>query len=77
MRLILKKSILKLTLLLILFKLVLDLSYIYVISPVYAYSGLTLSIQPIAIFESYIIVFIIGLLLPITIERASHFFTGC
>lgn len=73
MRLILKKSILKLTLLLIFFKLVLDLAYIYAISPVYAYSGFTLSIQPIAVCESYTLVFIIGLLSPTKIERASQF----
>lgn len=73
-RIVIKKSTIKLTLLLVLFKVVLDLAYVYVVSPVYAYSGFTLSIQPVAVLESYILVFVIGMLLPATIERASHFF---
>ena len=69
-----KKSQLKIVLLFILFKLVLDLSYLYVVSPRYAYSGFTLSIEPFALIESYIFVIILGLVIQARITRPSHFF---
>lgn len=68
-----KKSTIKLALLLILLKVILDLAYVYIISPIYAYSGFTVSIHPITVMESYILVFIIGLMVPSTIKRPSHF----
>ncbi|MGI6555347.1 MAG: hypothetical protein ACOX2P_08385 [Bacillota bacterium] len=69
-----QKSTIKLTLLLLLFKVFLDLAYLYVVSPVYAHSGFTISIQPLAVLESYILVFVIGIVLPPTLKKASHFF---
>ncbi|MEN6327036.1 MAG: hypothetical protein ABFD18_12635 [Syntrophomonas sp.] len=71
---IIKKSTIRLTLLLVLFKIALDLSYIYVVSPIYDYSGFTISIKPLAVFESYLFVILIGLSIPPIISRASHFF---
>ncbi|HBQ25239.1 MAG TPA: hypothetical protein DD791_02495 [Syntrophomonas sp.] len=72
-RITIKKSTIKLALLLVLLKVTLDLAYVYIISPIYAYSGFTVLIHPVAVIESYILVFIIGLVLPFTINRASHF----
>lgn len=69
-----KKSTLKLTLLLLLFKAALDLAYVYVISPVYAYSGFTIAIDFLALIESYILTLIIGFMVPSNIGRPSHFF---
>lgn len=69
-----KKQRIKLTILLVLFKLVLDLSYVYALSPLYAYSGFTISGNTFALVESYFFVFIIGLVISTDISRPSHFF---
>lgn len=67
-------STLRLTVLLIIFKIVLDMAYVYIISPVYAYSGFITSVSLLAVLESYFMVILIGLTMPSTINRASHFF---
>ncbi len=74
LRITLSKSTLKVILLLLLFRLCLDLAYVYVVSPVYSYSGFTTSISFVAVIESYFMMIIIGLVIPSTINRASHFF---
>lgn len=74
LRITLSKSTLKVIFLLLLFRLCLDLAYVYVVSPVYSYSGFTTSISIVAVIESYLMMIIIGLAIPSTIKRASHFF---
>ncbi len=69
-----KKSTIKLTALLLLFKIIMDLAYVYAVSPLYAYMGFTTSINPTAVIESYILVILIGLVISPTISKASHFF---
>lgn len=74
LRFALSTSTIKMISLLVLFKLCLDLAYVYVVSPIYAYSGLTTSISFVTVMESYLIVAIIGLFIPSSINRPSHFF---
>jgi len=50
------------------------MAYVYIISPVYAYSGFITSVSLLAVLESYFMVILIGLTMPSTINRASHFF---
>lgn len=73
-RITLSKSTLKVIFLLLLFRLCLDLAYVYVVSPVYSYSGFTTSISFVTVAESYLMIILIGLVIPSTIKRASHFF---
>ncbi len=70
----LSKSTLKKILLLLLFRLSLDLAYVYVVSPIYSYSGFTTSLSFVAVVESYLMMILIGLVIPSNIGRASDFF---
>lgn len=71
---IISKSTIKIVALLLLFRLSLDLAYIYVVSPVYSYSGFTTSLNVIAVIESYFLTILIGMAITPNIDRASHFF---
>lgn len=72
-KLTITKSKIQLVLLLLFFKLVLDLAYIHILSPVYSYLGFTISINSLALIESYIMTFIIGTIISFVIDRPSHF----
>jgi len=56
---------------LLLFKVALDISYVFAISPVFSYSGLELHINMIKLFESYILFFIVSALIPKTGKKLS------
>lgn len=58
----------------LLYRVLIDLSYIYIISPNYAYSGLLLEINQIKLIESYILLFIFSLILKHRINKPSEFF---
>ena len=60
---------------LFLYRALIDLSYIYVISPMYAYSGFYLEINQFKFLESYVLLFIFSLLLRHKINKPSEFFT--
>jgi len=59
---------------LFLYRVSIDLSYIYVISPKYGYSGFDLDINQLKVFESYVLLFIFSLLLKHKINKPSEFF---
>lgn len=59
---------------LFLYRVLIDLSYIYVISPKYAYSGFYLEINQLKVLESYVLLFIFSLLLKHKINKPSEFF---
>ena len=69
---ILKKSTLWAFLFVFLYKIVLDLSYYFVISPVWSYSRFTLDINVIKCIESYLLLFIIFILMPKAKEKLSN-----
>lgn len=73
-RITLSKSTLKNISLLLLFKLSLDLAYVYVVSPMFSYLGFTTSLSLVAVIESYLMIILIGMAIPSNISRASHFF---
>lgn len=73
MNLTISKSKVKLVLLLLLFKASLDLAYVYVVSPVYAYAGFTVSNDTASVIESYMLTLIICLIVPSSISKPSDF----
>lgn len=60
-------------LLFVLLKLTLDLSYVYLIAPVYTYAGLTVDIDILRIVESYILVAIISFSVKDSVKYPSDF----
>lgn len=56
------------------FKCILDLGYIYFVSPVFEYTGFFYNLNAWKVFESYILLFIFALILPYKIKRPSDFF---
>ncbi len=61
-------------LILFLYKIALDLCYVYIISPCYKYSGFCVNINHFKMIESYVLLFICGLLIKHEIEKPSDFF---
>jgi hypothetical protein len=61
-------------LLLFLYRISLDLCYIYIISPNYSYAGLFIDMNYYKIIESFIILFVCGLTIKHKIEKPSDFF---
>lgn len=57
---------------LILFKIVLDLSYYFVISPVWSYAKFTLDFNSLKLVESYLLLFIIFILMPKSSKKLSN-----
>lgn len=70
---LLRKSQLQMALAVVIFKLVLDISYWLAVSPVYAYSGFTVEPGAGRIVESYLLAIVLGLLLPPNMQRVSQF----
>lgn len=56
----------------ILFRILLDISYYYIISPLYAYVGFVLDVDENKIIETYIILFLLLLYLPKKSEKVSN-----
>ena len=57
---------------LILFKLILDLSYYFVISPVWSYAKFELHLNSLKLVESYLLLFIIFTLMPKSSKKLSN-----
>jgi len=58
----------------LIYKVLIDLSYVYIISPNYAYAGLYLKISSLKLMESYLLLFIFLLILKHRINKPSEFF---
>ncbi|WP_408955105.1 O-antigen polymerase [Natroniella sp. ANB-PHB2] len=58
----------------LLFKIFLDVSYIYIISQNYAYSGLSLNLNIFKVIESFLVLIIFSRFLPCKIKKISDFF---
>ena len=57
-------------------RVVLDLTYIFVVAPQFASTGFTLDISVVKWAESYLLTVIIGLLVPLRLERPSDLLLG-
>lgn len=62
-----------LPLLMVLWKALLDVSYIYFVIPLFGYSGFRLNISVFKILESYLVMLLLGAISPKKIERISEF----
>ena len=60
MDIVIKKKDIRFTLFLLVYRLILDGSYVFVISPLYSYSGLTLNIDTTKMIISYLLMFVIS-----------------
>lgn len=69
---ILKKDNIINFILIIIFKLLLEFSYIYVINPVWGYYGFSLNINYLKLFESYLWVLVIYIFLPKKEDKVSY-----
>lgn len=58
----------------LLYRILIDLSYIYIISPNYSYSGLYLELNQFKTIESYLALLILSLILKCRIAKPSEFF---
>lgn len=58
----------------LLYRVLIDLSYVYIISPNYAYAGLYLEINHLKLMESYLLLFVFSLILKHRINKPSDFF---
>lgn len=67
-----KKSTIRAFLSLVLFKVALDLSYYFVISPFWSYSGFVLRLNSLKLVESYLLLFIIFALMPKSVKKLSN-----
>jgi len=67
-----KKSTILAFLCLILFRVVLDLSYYFVISPVWGYARFTLDLNNLKLVESYLLFIIIFILMPKSAKKLSN-----
>jgi hypothetical protein len=67
-----KKSTLYAFLSIILYKVVLDLSYYFVISPVWYYTRFTLDLNSLKLVESYLLLIIIFILMPKSAKKLSN-----
>ncbi|HHV39745.1 MAG TPA: hypothetical protein GXX70_09735 [Tepidimicrobium sp.] len=72
-KIVVKKSTIRLCLLLVLFRVALDVAYRYAISPIYAYAGFTVSIDSWTLIESYVLTFLVGIMSPSAIVKPSDF----
>ncbi len=59
---------------LFLYRVLIDFSYIYIISPNYKYAGLYLELNTFKLIESYILLFVFSLLLKHRVNKPSEFF---
>lgn len=65
------------------FRVMLDVSYCYIVAPVWSYQGFTLDIVPLKLLESYIAFFLMFLCIPKKTDRVSQailqlfFLTAC
>lgn len=59
--------------LVLLFKALVDLTFVKIISPAYGYAGMTANINLEKVIFSYLVVLVLGLLLPHTYRRPSDF----
>jgi len=59
--------------LLVLWKSLLDFSYIYLVAPLFGYSGFQLNISISKLTESYLLLLLMGFLTPKTISKVSEF----
>ncbi|MFC1998993.1 hypothetical protein ACFLVR_05085 [Chloroflexota bacterium] len=58
-----------------LYKLVLDLSYYYVISPVWGYARFGMQLNSLKLVESYLLLFIIFIMMPKSAKKLSNIFS--
>lgn len=56
---------------LVLFKLILDFSYVKVIYPQYSYMGFSLNVDVMKIFAGYVLFFVLLILIPKSLDKAS------
>ncbi len=59
-----------------LFRILLDLSYVFIISPLFSYSGLILNISPVKVIESYGAMLLLGFFIPCEVKKPSDFLVG-
>jgi hypothetical protein len=67
-----KKSTIWAFVTLVLFRIVLDLAYYYVIHPHWGYAGFTLDLNNLKLVESYLLLFIIFILMPKSTKKLSN-----
>jgi hypothetical protein len=67
-----KKSTIWAFVALVLFKVVLDLAYYYVIHPHWGYAGFTLDLNSLKLVESYLLLFVIFMLMPKSAQKLSN-----
>jgi len=58
----------------LIFRLFLDLSYVYIISPIYEYAGFVVQIDLLKLIESYLLTFLLALIIPSRTKKPSDFF---
>lgn len=56
------------------YRILLDLSYVYIVSPKYSYSGFILNVNNVKLLESYALLFVSSLFLKHRIKKPSDFF---
>src|SRR5690242_5805050 len=57
----------------IVFKIILDYTFVHSVSPLYAYAGLVTDINPVKLILSYVVLLLLALLLPTGNRRPSDF----
>jgi len=57
-----------------LYRLLIDISYIYIVSPFYSYTGMILNIDAFKMFETYFLLFFFSFILEHCIKKPSSFF---
>jgi len=75
MNLIINKNTIGAFLSLLLYKIVLDLSYYFVISPVWSYAKFDLNLNSLKLIESYLLLFLIFILMPKSAKKLSNIVT--
>lgn len=71
-KLIIKKDTVKTLIFVIIYKIILDLAYYFIISPVWTYSRLIFKFNALKLFESYVLLFIIFILMPKSPKKLSN-----
>jgi len=71
-KLIIKKDTIKTLLLVIIYKLILDLAYYLIVSPVWTYSKFIFKFNALKLIESYLLLFVIFVLMPKKTKKLSN-----
>lgn len=69
--LIIKKETVKIFIFVIIYKIILDLAYYFIISPIWAYAKFTFQFNAVKLIESYVLLFIVFLLIPKSSKKIS------